>query len=294
MPCTKVAKALATNRPFVKFHGTTDEPVTVSGGRDVTFLGDVGAKLTLSGSGAIVTVKDDNTKLSVFDLSISDAQNVNSIGIVVPPASGAPSVSLTRVTVSNDPGGGVSSSAGSLTISRSTISNNKPGGGVSVGGGTFAIVGNVFFGNGDNTNGTVGGVSITTAQNASNRLEFNSFAKNTTMDGIAPAIQCVAGTFTARNNILSDNGTLSNMNQTGGTCTHAYSIVRPGLLPPGTGNAAEDPMFANTTTGDLHIATGSPARHAADPNSDLAGIASLDIDGDTRVAPADKGADQIP
>ena len=50
---------------------------------------------------------------------------------------------------------------------------------------------------------------------------------------------------------------------------HTYTIVRPGTLPAGTGNKADDPLFKNTTTGDLHIAPGSPAAGAADPGSDL-------------------------
>jgi hypothetical protein len=111
MPCTRVAKALATNRPFIKFHGSTTEAVTVAGGRDVTFLADPSAKLTLDSGGAILTVHDDNTKLTVYDLSISDGQNVNTIGLVVPAGSGAPSIAMTRVKISNDPGGGIGHAA---------------------------------------------------------------------------------------------------------------------------------------------------------------------------------------
>lgn len=72
-------------------------------------------------------------------------------------------------------------------------------------------------------------------------------------DGIGAAIQCVAGMFTARNNILSGNGTLTNPEQVGGACGHAYSIVQPGTLPGGAGNLAADPRFANPSKGDLHL-----------------------------------------
>jgi hypothetical protein len=142
--------------------------------------------------------------------------------------------------------------------------------------------------------GSVGGIAISTAQNAVNRLEFNSFHGNQTQLGVGAAIQCIAGTFTARNNIMSENGTLTNMEQVGGACAHTYSIARPGMLPAGTGNASVDPLFVNTTTGDLHIRTGSPALGAADPNSDLTGPAARDIDGDVRAARADIGADEVP
>jgi hypothetical protein len=127
-----------------------------------------------------------------------------------------------------------------------------------------------------------------------NRLEFNSFSKNQTQDGAGSAIQCAAGAFTARNNIMSGNGTQTNLEQVGSSCAHIYSIVRPGVLPAGTGNKADDPLFKNTTTGDLHILPGSPAAGAADPGSDLTGVAAHDIDGDVRMNPADIGADETP
>jgi hypothetical protein len=140
----------------------------------------------------------------------------------------------------------------------------------------------------------VGGVAIGTPQSATNRLEFNSFTRNKAQDTLGTAIHCIAGTFTARNNIMSENGTLTNMEQVGGSCAHAYSIARPGTMPPGAGNSNMDPLFANTTTGDLHVSAGSPALGAADPNSDLTGPAARDIDGDVRAAPADLGADEVP
>ena len=281
IPCTKVAAALATARPYVKFVGTTDEAVAVNGGRVVTFLAGPNAALTRSaGTGAIVTVSDTGTSLSIFDLAIKNAPNNSSgFGIVVPVAAGSPTVSLARAVLSNNPAGGISASGGSLTISQSTIANNA-GGGISTTG-QFAIVNNFFFANGS-TSSPIGGVSILTSQNAANRLEFNSFSKNATQDGIGTAIQCVAGTFTARNNIMSGNGTLTNMNQTGGACSHAYSIATPGALPSGTGNIALDPQFVNTTTGDLHIPAGSPAVDAADPAALLTGLEGVDIDGDPR------------
>jgi hypothetical protein len=67
----------------------------------------------------------------------------------------------------------------------------------------------------------------------------------------------------------------------------------PTQPPPGTGNLVGDPLFVDPNKGDLHIQSTSKARHAADPAADLTGIASHDIDGDLRVAPADIGADQV-
>jgi len=316
MPCTKVSAALATNRAYLKFHGTTDEAVLVNGGRKVTFLADADAKLTRSvGNGAIVTAQDSGTSLSIFDLSISNApNNPSGVGLVIPPASGAPVLSLSRARVSNNPGGGISVGGGVVLVSQSVLSNNtgvaitasggsvtvirssvaqNTGGGILVNSpGVFAIVGNTFFGNGT-SGGTTGGITILTTQSATNKLEFNSFGKNLTQDGIGSAIQCTAGAFTARNNIMSGNGTQTNQEQVGGSCAHAYSIALPGTLPAGGTNLAQDPLFKNTTTGDLHILVGSPAIRAASPDSELSGFAAADIDGDPRVAPADVGADQL-
>jgi hypothetical protein len=314
-PCKKVDDALKTGRPYVKFSGVTDEAVTVDKARQVTFLADTGAKLTRGTGGAILTVKDDGTTLTVYDLTIIDApNNASGFGVLVPAGSGAPTVRLTRVTLQNNPAGGISASGGSLSVSQSTISANQgggisasggslsvsqstisanQGGGISISNAAFEVVNTFFFGNGG-LGSTVGGIAITTTQNAANRLEFNSFNKNQTQDGIAPAIQCIAGVFTARNNIMSGNGTLTQMTQYGGTCQHAYSIATPGPLPAGTGNLASDPMFVNTTTGDLHISGTSPARAAADPTSALTGLSAIDVDGQPRTSPADIGADEVP
>ena len=315
-PCTLVSKALATNRPYVKLTGTTDEAVTIDNGRIVTFLAEPGAKLTrTSGAGAIVTVRDNGTMVAIYDLSISDApNNPSGIGVVIPTASGSPTVTLVRAKLTNNPGGGISASGGTLTVTQSTLSGNagggisvsggtltvaqstlsaNTGGGLSVMNGTFAIVGNVFFANGTLMS-SVGGVAISTVQDVGNRFEFNSFYGNQTQLGVGGAIHCIAGTFTARNNIMNENVTPTNMAQVGGTCTHAYSIVRPGMVPIGTGNSGMDPLFQNTTTGDLHLKPGSPALRAADPNSNLTGVAERDIDGDVRSSPADIGADEVP
>lgn len=133
MPCTKVAKALAAGKPFLKFQGatgTTDEAVTVKGGRQVTFLADPGAKLTRTqGNGAIVTVQDSSTSLSIYDLTITNAPNTpNGIGCLIPTGADASTLSLTRVKLMNNPGGGISTSGGAVTVTGSTISNNQNGG----------------------------------------------------------------------------------------------------------------------------------------------------------------------
>jgi hypothetical protein len=297
-PCGKLQEgvtAVSASRPYIKISGTgtlADSATTTIDGKAVTILADPGAKLDRTGDGVILEVRNTGADVRIYDLEITGASGgAGDVGVSMV-AGGMPKLTLTRAKVTNNTGGGISASGGTLTVSQSTISNNT-GGGISVMNGTFVIVSNVFFNNGNDTT-LVGGVAIGTPQNAANRLEFNSFTRNKTQDTLGTAIHCIAGTFTARNNIMSDNGTLTNMNQVGGSCMHVYSIARPGTVPPGTGNSNMDPLFVNTTTGDLHVRAGSPVLGAADPSSNLTGLAERDIDGDARAAPADIGADEAP
>ena len=293
-PCGTLAAGITANKAIVKLAAglIKDNNVTVIDGKAVVILAAAGATLDRDADGPILVVRSAAADVSIYDLEITGGTGPADPAVQVQPNGGNPRLALTRVSVLGNQGGGVSSSGGSLAVSQSTISSNT-GGGIFVMNGTFAIVGNVFFVNGTST-GNIGAISISTTQSSVNRLDFNSFNQNQTQPGAGAAIQCLAGTFTARNNIMSDNGTLTNMQQVGGTCGHAYSISRPGTLPPGTGNSSSDPMFVNTTTGDLHIQAASPARGAADPASDLTGLAARDIDGDTRGTPADIGADDVP
>ncbi len=288
-PCTRVAKALATNRPLVKFRGTTDEAVTLQGGRSVTLLAEPGSVLTRgSGSGPIVSVQDDNTSLSVFDLSISNApNNASGRGILVQ-AIGSPSVTLTRATVSNNPGGGISASAGTLTVTRSTISGNS-GGGISISGAQFELTNNMIVKNGGATS-AFGGVvvsQITTA--GTHRFAFNSVAQNQATGAITPGVLCsvIATPLSFANNIVFGNS--SGTQVEGANCTWSYSAIGP-MAASGTGNINQDPNFVNAAQNNFHIMANSPCKDAADPTATL----NVDIDGDSRPQGSrrDIGADE--
>ncbi len=369
-PCTRAAPcgslqegvtAAGASRPYIRVVGTgtlAANAATTIDGKVVTILADTGAKLDRTGDGVILEVRNAGAEVRIYNLEITGASGgAGSAGISIP-AGGTPRLTMTRVKLTNNSGGGILASSGvltifqctfsgnaeggivasngvltvlqstisenmgggivasdgkltlwqstisentgggivvndgTLTVSQSTIAKNT-GGGISVTG-AFSIVGNVFFANGTATS-ALGALGIMAPDTVSKRLELNSFNKNAAADGVAPAIQCsVVGGFTARNNIMSDNGTPTNLNQVGGNCAHAYSIVRPGALPPGTGNSSMDPQFVNTTMGDLHVRASSPALGAADPSSDLTGLAERDIDGEVRMSPADIGADEVP
>ncbi len=312
-PCTTILKALATGRSYVKLEGTLYEQVTLSN-RNVTLLAEPGARLTSMSAGPLLRV-DGASQVAIYDLELSGTSGTSGTdgyGIAAFAGSTATmvrvklsgnqagglwatssTVTVLQSTISDNAGGGIVANGGSLSVAQSTISSNLGGGIKTVDDGAFEIVGNVFFKNGSDA-ALVGGIVIGPAQGGANRLEFNSFSSNKTQNGVGAAIQCGAGTFTARNNIMSGNGTSTSPAQVGGTCMHAYSIVRPGPVPSGPGNSAMDPLFKNTATGDLHLMPGSPAIRAADPSSVLAGVAERDIDGDRRTAPATIGADEVP
>jgi hypothetical protein len=293
-PCGTLDVGLKASMPFVKINTGTvaDSKTTTIDGKTVTVFAEPGAKLDRMGDGNILEVKSNGADVQIFDLEITGGTGVGDAAISLPNG-GAPKLTLTRVKIDGNQGVGILAAAGTLTLAQSTVSGNT-GGGISVTStAQFVIVDNIFASNGSGAS-TVGGVNISTIQSATNRLDFNSFSKNLTQDSTGSAIQCTAGAFAARNNVMSGNGTLTNQEQVGGSCTHMYSIVRPGTLPVGTGNKADDPLFKNTAMGDLHILPGSPAAGAADPGSDLTGVAARDIDGDVRMNPADIGADEIP
>jgi len=313
-PCASIAAALMTGRHYVKIHGTIDGAVVVDKGRTVTFLAEPGAMLTRGTGGDVLTVRDTGTSLAIYDLAISGAQG-SSVGISL---AGVATLSLMRVTVSNNAGGGIAS-AGALTIDHSIITGSGGGGpGISITGGSlslaqslvsgnraggvdvtgtmakFAIVSNKFVSNGSGDNGgsLIGAVSIRANFASTNLLEFNTFYKNLSTDGTGAAIQCTPSAFTARANIMLNNGTTSSPDQTSGTCTHIYSITKPGMVPTGTGNQAGDPMFVDAPGGNLHLQAGSPAAGAANPLAPLTGLSARDFDDHPRTTPVNLGAYQ--
>jgi hypothetical protein len=311
MPCTMVTKALATNRPYLKLKGTTDEAVTVDSGRVVTFLGDPSAKLTRAAGGAIVTVRDTGTSLAIYDLAISDApNNASGFGVVIPTASGAPTVSLTRVALSNNPGGGISSSGGSLTVTQSTISGNtgggisssggsltvtqstillNSGGGVSIGTAQFDLTNNVIARNGS-AGSTFGGLFLTQTNTGTRRFEFNTVTQNQATTGITPGVLCaaVATPIPFASSVVFGNSAGTQVE--GSNCSWTYSDIGP-TTASGSGNINVDPMFVNPAQNNFHLMASSPAKDVADPAATL----GVDLDGNARPQGAgrDMGADEI-
>lgn len=281
MPCTKVAKALATGKPYVKFQGatgTTDEAITVKGGRQVTFLADPGARLTRTqGNGAIVTVQDSTTSLSVYDLTISNAPNTpTGIGCLIPTGADAPTLSLTRVKLMNNPGGGISASGGTVTVTGSTISNNQNGGvtasmtaltvtqstisgnqgvGITTSGGTLTVSRSeisVNSGGGIQMN-MDGAVTLT-----SNILHHNGNSLTASFGALS--LRPAAGSAVQFNTIV-DNSANSGAASAGGVfCDVTGFVAADNLIFRNTGGTSlTTQTFGNCTYGNSFVAAGSSA-----------------------------------
>jgi hypothetical protein len=308
-PCTKVSKALETRRPYIKFSGTTDEAVTIDSGRSVTLLADPGAKLTRSSGGAILTVRDDNTTLGIYDLTVADAPNPGGIGLLVPPSSGNPKISLVRATLDNNPGGGLSVAGGTLTIAQSTISGNQ-GGGIVVSGAALTIsrsvisanssggiqmttesvvslLNNFIHHNGNDVASAFGALSLKPA--VGSRVQFNTLVDNKANLGAASAggIFCDISGFVADANIVFRNtGGASASVQTFGNCTYGNSFI---MAAPAGDNTPQF-LHPNTLPFDYHLTALTPTAIR-----DAAGACTgVDFDGQTRPVGAgcDLGADE--
>ncbi|MCW5808022.1 MAG: right-handed parallel beta-helix repeat-containing protein [Deltaproteobacteria bacterium] len=282
-----MAKALATNRPFVKFTGTTDEEVRLNG-ENVTFLADPGAKLTRSNNGLLLEIRGAS-QVRIFDLEISGASGAGNPGISMPTGNTA-TVSLSRVTISNNTGGGISASAGTLTVSQSTISNNA-GGGISISNSSFDITNSFIVGNGGAAT-AFGGVRLDQTNAGTRRFEFNTVSNNVGALGTSTGVVCtlVTQALTLSNNIVFDNQIGGGRSQVGGVnCAWTFSDIGPDTVT-GTGNINADPLFVNVVQGNFHIQSASPAKNAADPAATL----SVDFDGDARPQGGrrDMGADE--
>lgn len=290
MPCTKVASALATSRPFVKFHGTTDEAVTVTD-KTVTFLADPASKLTRTTNGNILVI-DGTSTVAIFDLEISGASGTG-FGISMP-SGAAQQVSLTRAKLSSNVGGGISASGGTLIVTQSTISGN-PGGGISLSNAAFTLTNNFIVQNGSPTS-LIGGIDFASIPGTgAHQLSFNTVAANTGTSSVNGGVNCgtVGAPTVFSDNIIYGNPVSGGGKQIGGStnCSSTYSDIGPDTSP-GTGNLNSDPLFVNPAQGNFHIQPNSPCKDAADPAATL----DVDVDGDTRPQGSgrDIGADEVP
>ncbi|HWU86262.1 MAG TPA: right-handed parallel beta-helix repeat-containing protein [Kofleriaceae bacterium] len=313
MPCGSLQEGIDTGLPYVKIAAGTLDGVTTIAGRVVTILADPGARLTRSSHGVILEVRDDNTDVKISDLEISGATGTGAVGIAVGALGGVPKLTLTHVLVGNNSGGGISLGGGSLVVSQSVIAANQgggirtaggalvvsrstiggnQGGGISISGlnPTFDITNSYIIQNGDQTQGTFGGVSLDFVQPGQNRLEFNTIVDNRSAQGSAGVI-CHVGTFAAPNNIVARNmlgasTTTPEAQISVGGCTYPSSRVQNDLA----GLMLEHPDPPGMPS--YKVMRGSTAIDQATTPSDIV----VDLDGDPRPSGNGKdiGADELP
>lgn len=293
MPCTTIVHALTKvaddRNTIVVAAGNYPLPLTING-ETVSIIGQgvVTVNPDISGSGRALTV---------LSSAVVSLDNVN---IIPDPNSDAGSdavfvdnatLSITNAEISGARDIGVLAENGAtLTISQSTVSSND-GGGLDIDGSSFTIVNNFIVLNGSN-DATVPGVKITYT-GSTQQFDFNTIAANTVNGAVdATNVDCSLGMpMTAIGNIIYDGSSLSALPDLDANinCTFEYSDIE-GLAAVGT-NLDTPPIFANTITGDYHLAAGSPLIGAA---AGASPVPDLDVDGDPRPsATPDIGADQF-
>jgi hypothetical protein len=307
-PCKEVKKALETSRPYVKFSGVTDEKVVVDN-QTVTFLADPGAKLMSSKNGILLEIKA-SSKVSIADLEITGASGMNNPGVFLPPGNSA-TVALLRVRITNNTGGGLSASGGSLTVSQSTFSGNtgqglsasggsltvsqstfsgNTGGGISALNTTFDITNNFIFRNGNSSTAIVGGASLTPSAFGTSVFAFNTVVDNQIKNSssLSGGVSCDTSGFAAANNIVVRNFVNNdrdqpNSNTQQGLCTYPTSSIA--AVVTGLNFASPDNEPYN-----YHLLAGSSAIDQATTASTV----TVDIDGDSRPQGGQKdiGADE--
>lgn len=290
-PCRRFDRALGTDRPIIKVHGTIDEQVLIDD-QNVNIIADRGAKLTYTGGNGILLRIDGESTVTISDLEITGATGATTgTGISLQNGNTA-DVTLRRVRVATNNSVGISAFGGKLTISESTIANNL-GGGIYLSGSEFDITNTVIAVNGSPAS-TFGGVRFDQTSTGRRRFEFNTVTQNSATTSTPTGVFCtvINTAVTFSNNIVYDNQVGTGRVQAAGTnCNWTYSDIGPDPVA-GTGNINQDPLFVNVGQNNFHLTSTSPVKDLAAASATLMN----DIDGDPRPMGSgrDLGADEAP
>jgi hypothetical protein len=304
MACTDAAPCKTINdglkaKSIVKVEGAIMDmmPTTIDG-KAIQIVADPGSTMTRSMPGVILDVKSDKADVRVSDLEITGGtgQRIDAVVALSGPAGSNPKLTLTHVKIDGNQGTAILATSGTLSVSRSTISNNA-GGGISITAAQFDITNNFIVGNGGALGAAatgLGGMAIGQIDDGTRRFDFNTVANNNAAMGLAAGINCLIGqTATFSNNIVFDNVSGAGKLEVGGNCAWTYSDIGEAgttQVVTGTGNLNVDPSFA-TPGSDYHLKPDSPVKGKADPGATI----TVDVDGDPRPAgKADIGADEVP
>lgn len=260
--------------------------VTVSGTSTVSFDGFTIAPAS-GGSESYALLCDDDVDGPTLILKSSTVRDSTDIGIFADDCD----LTIEKSTISGNQGIGISASGGSVSIQRSTISGNL-GGGIDIGGADFDIVNNYIVNNGQADVSDFGGVTISNSNaSSSQRLDFNTIARNHSRISVTTASGLICSTVTAlvtKNNIIYDD--TSPAEPIRSDCEIRYSLIEADASVTGSNNLTDNPMFLDTNNANYHIQPSSPAVNAADPAATL----DIDFDGDSRPmgSARDIGADE--
>ena len=285
-PCTKVAKALATNRAYVKLTGTTNEQVSLNN-RNVTFLAAPGAKLSDTSNGILLRI-DGSSQVEIYDLEIGGASGAGTPGISLQPGNTA-TLKLVRAKVSGNAGAGISASGGTLTVTQSTVSSNNDTGVTMSAPGVVVVTNNFIHHNGNTVTASAGGLLLKPM--GASKVEFNTVIDNQASLGAASAggVFCDTAGFVGTHNIIFRNsGGPTTSVQTFGICSYGDSYNTPGI------NGADNtPQFKspNAQPFDYHLTAGSPTTIVGAAGA----CTGSDFDGEARPqgGNCDLGADEL-
>lgn len=271
MPCYRLLDALATNRPYIRVHGTITNVSGIS--RAVTIFGEPGAAFSTGQMSVQSTV-------AIYDLTVQGCLTTNSSSVL----------SLTRVAVTSCSNGTAINVSGQLSLDRCIVSGNRGTGILITATATapFSITNTFVVGNGNQMMNNVGGISIGSTVPAGSRLEFDTIVDNGAKTGgsvAAGGVFCNDALFAAKSNIIAHNNVQGDVNiataNTQGGCSFAGSLIE-----------ADDTNLNFVGAADYHLGAGSIAIDGATTPP----IIDHDFDGDHRPQGNgyDVGADEYP
>jgi len=263
-PCKRVADGLATNRPYVKLQGTTDEAVTIDNGRVVTFLADPGAKLVRTTGGALLEVYAAS-HVTIYDLEISGASGSNGPGISIPPSSNS-TVELIRSTVrGTTTGAGIAIFGnGSVVLTDSRVIDNSGGGILAAGTGAVSCARSEISDNGgDGITSPAGGTVSVTRSKIADNLGVGvvvpggvvTVTQSTVRGNSRGGVDVTNAEYRLSNNLLVRNGTPTSLfggvriSQIGTVGTHVFEFNTMALNTTSPGGAAG--VICNAVTAPL-------------------------------------------
>jgi len=216
--------ALDTGRAVLKLQGSFDEAITINN-RDVTILADPGTILTRSSTGNILVI-DGTSNVRIYESG--DQWRLGHGAGVASATTG--SVTLSRVVMSQNKGGGgaVSADSGTINIYQSKIFNNAIIG-IVVFRAQFDIENNFIVANGNASSGD-GGVQLNQTDTGTRIFSFNTIAANLASLSAVGGVSCSSFTqdLTLSNNIIFGN-IANGAPQVGGAhCLWTYSDIGPG------------------------------------------------------------------